>query len=50
MILITKNEHTNLTVYLIQLVNIGSGVSILKVDGPGPNDFTRISGTSVRFF
>ncbi|CAO3613809.1 unnamed protein product [Mucor hiemalis] len=29
------------------LVNIGSGVSILKVDGPGPKDFTRISGTSL---
>ncbi|KAI8979855.1 pantothenate kinase [Mycotypha africana] len=34
-------------IYPYMLVNIGSGVSILKVDGPGPNNFSRISGTSL---
>ncbi|KAL9537528.1 hypothetical protein MBANPS3_011699 [Mucor bainieri] len=40
-------EEKTKDVYPYMLVNIGSGVSILKVDGPGPKDFTRISGTSL---
>ncbi|KAI8374886.1 type II pantothenate kinase [Blakeslea trispora] len=40
-------EEKSKDVYPYMLVNIGSGVSILKVDGPGPQDFTRISGTSL---
>lgn len=40
-------EEKSKDVYPYMLVNIGSGVSILKVDGPGPKDFTRISGTSL---
>ncbi|KAI8365627.1 pantothenate kinase [Choanephora cucurbitarum] len=40
-------EEKSKNVYPYMLVNIGSGVSILKVDGPGPQDFTRISGTSL---
>ncbi|KAI9357206.1 pantothenate kinase [Pilaira anomala] len=40
-------EERSKDVYPYMLVNIGSGVSILKVDGPGPKDFTRISGTSL---
>ncbi|KAI7906875.1 type II pantothenate kinase [Cokeromyces recurvatus] len=40
-------EERSKNIYPYMLVNIGSGVSILKVDGPGPNDFSRISGTSL---
>ncbi|OBZ88721.1 Pantothenate kinase [Choanephora cucurbitarum] len=40
-------EEKSKDVYPYMLVNIGSGVSILKVDGPGSQDFTRISGTSL---
>jgi type II pantothenate kinase len=29
------------------LVNIGSGVSIIRVDGPGEGQFSRVSGSSV---
>lgn len=29
------------------LVNIGSGVSIIRVDGPGEDEFSRVSGSSV---
>lgn len=29
------------------LVNIGSGVSIIRVDGPGEGQHTRVSGSSV---
>jgi pantothenate kinase len=29
------------------LVNIGSGVSILKVEGPGTHQVSRVSGTSI---
>ncbi|KAM2110072.1 hypothetical protein ACFX1R_012870 [Malus domestica] len=38
-----KIDHDDLYPYL--LVNIGSGVSMIKVDGPGK--FERVSGTSV---
>ncbi|KAI9486487.1 MAG: pantothenate kinase [Benjaminiella poitrasii] len=40
-------EERSKNVYPYMLVNIGSGVGIFKVDGPGPNDFSRISGTSL---
>ncbi|CAO3637614.1 unnamed protein product [Cunninghamella echinulata] len=40
-----KFEETPKNIYPYMLVNIGSGVSILKVTGP--NQFTRISGTSL---
>ncbi|KAI8888714.1 fumble [Backusella circina FSU 941] len=40
-------EEKSKDVYPYMLVNIGSGVSILKVTGPGPQDFSRISGTSL---
>ena len=29
------------------LVNIGSGVSIIRVDGPGEGQYSRVSGSSV---
>lgn len=29
------------------LVNIGSGVSIIRVDGPGEDEYCRVSGSSV---
>ncbi|CAO3592391.1 unnamed protein product [Absidia cylindrospora] len=38
-------EETPENIYPYMIVNIGSGVSILKVTGP--NQFTRISGTSL---
>ncbi|CAO3595794.1 pantothenate kinase [Absidia repens] len=38
-------EETPKNIYPYMIVNIGSGVSILKVTGP--NQFTRISGTSL---
>lgn len=38
-------EETKRDIYPYMLVNIGSGVSILKVTGP--DEFSRISGTSV---
>ncbi|KAI9016414.1 type II pantothenate kinase [Phycomyces nitens] len=52
----TYNEHDvnpmrfqqkSSDIYPYMLVNIGSGVSILKVTGPGPDEFSRISGTSL---
>ncbi|CDS06976.1 hypothetical protein LRAMOSA09499 [Lichtheimia ramosa] len=38
-------EETTQAIYPYLLVNIGSGVSILKVTGP--DDFSRVSGTSL---
>lgn len=34
-------------IYPYLLVNIGSGVSMIKVTGPGPNGFERIGGSSL---
>lgn len=34
-------------VYPYLLVNIGSGVSMIKVIGPGPNNFERVGGSSL---
>lgn len=38
--------HDN-QIYPYLLVNIGSGVSMIKVTGPGPNGFERIGGSSL---
>lgn len=55
----TYDLHTNNTkfisspythdqdIYPYLLVNIGSGVSMIKVTGPGPNGFERIGGSSL---
>eukprot|EP00775_Hariotina_reticulata_P009200 gene9200-9367_t len=39
------SEDSELFPYL--LVNIGSGVSIIRVDGPGEGEYCRVSGSSV---
>lgn len=42
------NPYTeNDKIYPYLLVNIGSGVSMIKVTGPGPNGFERIGGSSL---
>ncbi|KAG7824016.1 hypothetical protein KL909_002753 [Ogataea angusta] len=35
------------SIYPYLLVNIGSGVSIIKVTGPGPDSFIRVGGSSL---
>ncbi|KAG7666067.1 uncharacterized protein J8A68_000323 [[Candida] subhashii] len=40
---LTSNEE----IYPYLLVNIGSGVSMIKVTGPGPEDFQRIGGSTL---
>ncbi|GMM29730.1 pantothenate kinase [Martiniozyma asiatica (nom. inval.)] len=42
---IDKLEDLNIYPYL--LVNIGSGVSMVEVTGPGPNNFERVGGSSL---
>lgn len=43
-----KSPYTeNDQIYPYLLVNIGSGVSMIKVTGPGPNGFERIGGSSL---
>lgn len=39
----TSNEH----IYPYLLVNIGLGVSMVKVTGPGPSGFERVGGSSL---
>ncbi|CAK7893309.1 pantothenate kinase Cab1p [[Candida] anglica] len=42
------NPYTaNQDIYPYLLVNIGSGVSMIKVTGPGPHGFERIGGSSL---
>lgn len=41
------NMETDTDVYPYLLVNIGSGVSMIKVTGPGPKGFERIGGSSL---
>lgn len=41
--LITNDD----SIYPYLLVNIGSGVSMIKVTGSGPNNFTRVGGSSL---
>lgn len=42
-----SNKETDTDVYPYLLVNIGLGVSMIKVTGPGPNGFERIGGSSL---
>ena len=41
----TAEESDDLYPFL--LVNIGSGVSMVKVTGPGPGQYERVSGSSI---
>jgi type II pantothenate kinase len=43
--LIVADVEEDIFPYL--LVNIGSGVSIIRVDGPGEGQYSRVSGSSV---
>lgn len=42
-----SNKEVESEVYPYLLVNIGSGVSMVKVTGPGPQGFERIGGSSL---
>ncbi|GEQ68851.1 hypothetical protein JCM33374_g2520 [Metschnikowia sp. JCM 33374] len=42
-----KSPVTEKDIYPYLLVNIGSGVSMIKVTGPGPEGFERIGGSSL---
>lgn len=42
-----SNKGNDTDVYPYLLVNIGSGVSMIKVTGPGPQGFERIGGSSL---
>lgn len=44
---ITSPYTTEAQIYPYLLVNIGSGVSMIKVTGPGPQGFERIGGSSL---
>lgn len=43
---VSEDQQTD-ELYPYLLVNIGSGVSMIKVIGPGPNNFERVGGSSL---